>query len=171
MVNKAGVDLEKYFARKEKFRMSVVIDGEDAAKKAVDELQAAIDAHDEGSIRAEVFICTHTSGGSHENPQFWLVATPISGGKGNALDYVRRRVGATPSRTLAAGDSGNDAPMFDSEKRDGIVESSWATEQSLSILQGPTTTRRKGCRSRLLFQVCCLSHRRCAENEIFVKLT
>ena len=32
----------------------------------------------------------------------------------------RRRVGADPSRTLAAGDSGNDAPMFDSKKRSGI---------------------------------------------------
>ena len=144
IVRENGVDLEKYFARKEKFRMSVVIEGEAPAKQAVDEIQTAIDTHNGGSIDAEVFICTHTSGGSQEKPQFWLVATPISGGKGNALDYVRRRVGADPSRTLAAGDSGNDAPMFDSKNAvEYVVSLLEMQSQSLSTGQRRTTKTRK----------------------------
>lgn len=45
----------------------------------------------------------------------------IHGGKRNAMEYVRQIYGVTPSRVVAAGDSGNDILMFQGVESKGIV--------------------------------------------------
>lgn len=114
-----GVDLPIWLNRLEDFRVSVVIEGEEGARRAEASVRRGVEACAPG-IAAHVFTCTHTGGGSAGRPQFWLVATSEAGGKGRALDYVRARVGAAADRVLVAGDSGNDAPMFDSAARGGV---------------------------------------------------
>lgn len=118
MVAAHGVDLEVWFDRIEEFRVSVVVEGEEGARVSEDSIRGAIEkCH---GLVAHVFTCTHTGGAPKSSPQFWLVATSKSGGKGCALDYVRERVGAVAERTLVAGDSGNDVPMFDRAARGGV---------------------------------------------------
>jgi len=117
-VAKYGVDLQ-VINRLEGFRVSAVIEGEEASRIAEESIRRAIDEC-KSRIDAHVFTCTHTGGGSKEKPQFWLVATSKSGGKGQALDYVRKRISADADNVLVAGDSGNDSPMFDFAARNGV---------------------------------------------------
>ena len=118
-VARYGVDAKMLLQRKEDFRVSVVIDGQDNATAAMESVTAALKTS-ASKMNAHVFICTHTGGGSPESPQFWLAATPATGGKGNAMDYLRERLAATAECTLVAGDSGNDAPCFDAQARGGV---------------------------------------------------
>ena len=118
-VAKYGVDLQVWFNRLEDFRVSVVLEGYEGTRIAEKSVRRAIETSD-AEIEAHVFICTHISGGSQGSTQYWLVATSKTGGKGQALDYVRKRIGADSSRVLVAGDSGNDTPMFDRAARQGV---------------------------------------------------
>ena len=79
-----GVDVGLLLQRKEDFRVSVVIDGQDNATAAMESVSAALKTS-ASKMNAHVFICTHTGGGSPGSPQFWLAATPATGGKGNRI--------------------------------------------------------------------------------------
>eukprot|EP00941_MAST-03F_sp_MAST-3F-sp1_P000634 g634.t1 len=127
MVKKYG-DNSKFwlYDRIEPLRVSCIIVGLENVEKAVASIRDGIHslppAEWDGrkELNVNVFYCTHTGadvkGGE---PHFWLVAIPHNGGKGGALRYIQSRL--KPKRVLAAGDSGNDSPMFTIDGVHGVV--------------------------------------------------
>lgn len=82
------------------------------------------------------------SGGAYLSGGVWVAAVPASAGKGNALNYVRLKCGVRASRTMCAGDSGNDLPMFKLQQHsvehssDGSAGSGEAGQQDAETIRG-----------------------------------
>ena len=96
------------------FRYSVLVSDAALAQTLCADIQAALDA--EEPERYGVFWC---SGGPKST--FWLAALPRLGGKGNAMEWVRRQLGVERAATFVAGDAGNDIPMFSVDGVRGVA--------------------------------------------------
>lgn len=87
------------------YRHSVVVDNAEVATALCVEMSKEL--HPD---KYRLFWC---SGREYLNGRYWLAASPRSGGKGNALQFVREKLGFSSGQTMCAGDSGNDIDMFE----------------------------------------------------------
>ena len=110
------------------FRYSVLVNDAVLARTLCADIEAVLEA--EESERYGVFWC---SGGP--NKTFWLAALPRSGGKGNALEWVRHQLGVERAATFVAGDAGNDIPMFSVDGVRGVAVAN-AHDELRALVEG-----------------------------------